>query len=329
MATIGDTTRFKDQLESRRQRLVSAIQIAPREDLTSLLAEVDSALERIGHGTYGICESCHDTVEYDRLTADPLVRFCLDHLSEPERRALERDVETAASIQRTLLPPASIRAPGWHVHYRYQPAGPVSGDYCDVIQSANGDGGFVFLLGDVAGKGISASMLMTQLHAMFRALIPMHRPIADVLGMANRMFCESTNAGLYATLVCGRASRDGRVELGSAGHPPVWLAGCQEASAIGATGLPLGMFSTSRYSTTTMRLEPDQSLILYTDGLSELRNQDGVEYGQKRLREFAEANPGLDPVALSDAFLKDVKEYSAGAAPLDDLTLMVIRREAA
>ncbi|HXW17426.1 MAG TPA: SpoIIE family protein phosphatase [Candidatus Acidoferrales bacterium] len=328
MATIGDA-HFTNELEARREELVSAIEISPDQNLTGLLAEVDSALARLRAGTFGICESCHDSVEFDRLTADPLVRFCLDHLSEPERRAHERDVETAASIQRTLLPPAEIRIPGWHIHYRYQPAGPVSGDFCDVIHSSNGQGGFVFLLGDVSGKGISASMLMAQLHAMFRSLIPTHQPIAEVLGMANRLFCKSTNHGLYATLVCGRATADGRVEIGNAGHPPVWLSGCREASAIGATGLPLGMFSSSRYSTTNVRLDPDHSLILYTDGLSELRGQDGVEYGESRLREFAEANRRLDPVALSDAFLNDVKTYSAGARPFDDLTLMVIRREAA
>jgi sigma-B regulation protein RsbU (phosphoserine phosphatase) len=325
MATISDA-HFKEELETRRQRLVSAIEISPAENLTGLLAEVDFALERIRSGTFGICPTCHDTVEFDRLTADPLVRFCLDHLSVKERRALELDVETAAGIQRTLLPPAEIRASGWHIHYKYQPAGPVSGDYCDVIQSSNGDGALVFLLGDVSGKGISASMLMAQLHAMFRSLVPLHRPIAEVLEVANRLFFQSANHGLYATLVCGRASRDGEVEIGSAGHPPVWIAGCEKARAIDATGLPLGMFSSSKYTTTRTHLDAEQSLFLYTDGLSESRNPDGCEYGQARLCELIEAHHGLHPVALTDAFLNDLKAYSAEGQPSDDLTLMVIRR---
>lgn len=325
MATISDA-HFRDELETRRQRLISAIEITPSEDLAGLLAEVDAALERIRAGSFGICETCHDPVEFDRLTSDPLIRFCLDHLSAEQRRALERDVETAATIQRALLPPSDIRAAGWHIHYKYHPAGPVSGDYCDVIQSSNGDGSIVFLLGDVSGKGISASMLMAQLHAMFRSLIPLHRPMADVLGMANRLFCQSTNQGLYATLVCGRASRDGMVEIGSAGHPPVWVATCAGPMAIEATGLPLGMFSTSRYTTTKVCLEPNQSLVLYTDGLSESLNSDGVEYGQKRLREVVAANHQLEAVALADAFMNDLKRHSANEAPSDDLTLMVVRR---
>jgi sigma-B regulation protein RsbU (phosphoserine phosphatase) len=325
MASISDGY-FKTELETRQRRLTSAMKSLPSDELTGLLAEVDSALDRLTVGTFGICETCHDTVEFDRLTADPLIRFCLDHLSTKERRALEQDVETAASIQRSLLPPAEIRSSGWHFHYQYKPAGLVSGDYCDVIQSSNGDGTVVFLLGDVTGKGLSASMLMAHLHAMFRSLIPLERPIAQVRELANRLFCESTVSGLYATLVCGRASRNGDVEIGSAGHPPVWIAGCTNAKAIDATGLPLGMFSSAKYTTETSRLEPAQSLILYTDGLSESRNADGIEYGEKRLREFVESQYHLNPVELSAAFLNDLQTYSADGQPADDLTLMVIRR---
>jgi phosphoserine phosphatase RsbU/P len=325
MASISDAY-FRAELETRRQRLAAAIENSPNVDLASLLAEVDSALERVKVGTFGICETCHDTVEFDRLTADPLTRFCLDHLSEKERRALERDMETAASIQRSLLPPEEIRSSGWHFHYRYKPAGIVSGDYCDVIQSSNGDGAVVFLLGDVTGKGISASMLMAHLHAMFRSLIPLQRPIDQILTVANRLFCESTIGGLYATLVCGRANRNGEVEIGSAGHPPVWLAGCANAEAIDATGMPLGMFSSSKYTAQTLHLEPAQSLVLYTDGLSESRNHDGVEYGENRLREFVESQYRLNPVEFSAAFLNDLQTFSANGQPTDDLTLMVIRR---
>jgi sigma-B regulation protein RsbU (phosphoserine phosphatase) len=325
MASISDAY-FRTELQTRRQRLASAIEKSPSKDLADLLAAVDSALARMNVGTFGICETCHDTVEFDRLTADPLVRFCLDHLSADERRTLEQDMETAASIQRSLLPPTELRSSGWHFHYRYQPAGLVSGDYCDMIQSANGDGSVVFLLGDVTGKGISASMLMTLLHAMFRSVIPFERPISQVLAEANHIFCESTISGLYATLVCGRASRNGDVEIGSAGHPPVWIAGCPNAKSINATGLPLGMFSSSKYTTETLRLEPAQSLVLYTDGLSESRNADGVEYGEKRLREFVESQYHLNPVELSAAFLNDLQTYSASGQPSDDLTLMVIRR---
>jgi phosphoserine phosphatase RsbU/P len=71
-----------------------------------LLREVDSALDRFAAGTYGLCETCHDTVERDRLLADPLIRYCLDHLTKTQRASLQRDLDLASELQRGLLPPA-------------------------------------------------------------------------------------------------------------------------------------------------------------------------------------------------------------------------------
>jgi sigma-B regulation protein RsbU (phosphoserine phosphatase) len=133
MATTTETY-LQSQLEDRRKRLEAAIaSSAANASLAGLFGEVDAALERMRAGSFGICEECHEPVEQERLIADPLVRFCLDHLSEPQRRALEQDLELASGVQRALLPPHNFRADGWRIHYCYEPAGMVSGDYCDVI----------------------------------------------------------------------------------------------------------------------------------------------------------------------------------------------------
>ena len=102
---------IREQLEKRRDEikiLLSSIPASEPEIATApfveLLEEVDSAVQRMDAGTYGICEVCHDTVEKERLIADPLVRLCLDHLSSDEQRALERDLELASQVQRGLLP---------------------------------------------------------------------------------------------------------------------------------------------------------------------------------------------------------------------------------
>ncbi len=152
---------FKTELEHRRQHLVTATSTHVADDsLRHLLSSVDEALSRLQHGTFGICEECHETIEADRLLCDPLLRFCIDHLSQAEQRALEADLTLAAKIQRALLPRTDWGVDGWQARYHYQPAGLVSGDYCDLIEE---DGGFLFLLGDVSGKGVAASMLMSHL----------------------------------------------------------------------------------------------------------------------------------------------------------------------
>ena len=141
------------------------------EQMQHLLEEVDHALERMNIGKFGLCEVCHDTIEAGRLLNDPPISVCLGCLSPAQQRSLEYDLELAAQIQRGLLPPPNVAIPGWQVAYHYRPAGVVGGDYCDVIGS--GDGGLYFLIADVAGKGIAAALLSTNLRAVFRALIPL------------------------------------------------------------------------------------------------------------------------------------------------------------
>ena len=188
-------------------------------------------------------------------------------------------------MQRALLPARDCRAAGWHVHYHYRPAGPVSGDYCDVIVPkalAVNDGCIFFLLGDVAGKGVSACLLMTQLHGMFRSLISVQMPLEQLLGAANRLLCETATAGQYATLVCGRSAANGETEIASAGHLPVWVAReARTACGPGATGLPLGLFRDSTYTTHKFRAAVGETVVIYTDGLSEMQDADGNEYGGK------------------------------------------------
>src|SRR5262250_15636 len=128
---------FREQLLERRDRLHSAMAVSRQAgSLVTLLNEVDSALARLDQGTYGLCETCHESVEKARLLADPLVRYCLDHLTSDQRRRLEEDLDLASQIQRELLPKPDMAFEGWHVSYHYKMLGPVSGDYCDVIRSA-------------------------------------------------------------------------------------------------------------------------------------------------------------------------------------------------
>jgi phosphoserine phosphatase RsbU/P len=314
----------RNELEVRRQRLLEASS-TPDSDasLRQLLDSVDAALARINAGTFGICETCHDTIEPDRLLCDPLVRFCLDHLSRDEQRALESDLEMAARIQRTLLPRSDWAIDGWRARYHYQPANVVSGDYCDLIES---NGGFLFLLGDVAGKGVAASMLMSHLHATFRTLAHQHLPLPVLMDHANRLFCESTAAGQYATMIVGYASSDGRVEYISAGHLPLLHLSSTDVWAHDATGVPLGMFSSTQFHVCRAELQPGDKLLLFTDGLTETANDVGKEYGIARVQELAKLHAGADPQQLLSACLGEIRTFAGSEKQADDLTVMVLHR---
>jgi sigma-B regulation protein RsbU (phosphoserine phosphatase) len=139
---IGDTTyvsSVRDQLLAGRTRLTEVLGQNDSDHVVRLLEEVDSALERIDHGSFGVCEICLGTVEDERLRENPLARVCLDCLTPKQQRALEYDLELAAQIQKGLLPPSDLVVQGWDISYHYQPAGVVSGDYCDVIPGNDGE----------------------------------------------------------------------------------------------------------------------------------------------------------------------------------------------
>ncbi len=325
MAT-AEQVYLRSELQQRRERLHEALH-SPAADasLSQLLNAVDTALSRIDQGTFGLCETCHDTIETERLLSDPLVRFCLDHLSSAEQRALESDLSLAARIQRALLPKADFAPVGWDVRYHYQPAGMVSGDYCDLFET---DAGLLFMLGDVSGKGVAASMLMSHLRATFRSLAEACLPLDRMVEDANRIFCESTLAGQFATLVVGRAARDGAVEFVSAGHLPVLHLHCDGATPKEATGVPLGMFCGTRFPVHRLTLAERDTLLLYTDGLTESRNGAGAEYGLRRIHALAGQHRCIDAGELISKCLDDLASFGDGLKQTDDLTLLAVRRVA-
>ena len=261
---------FRPRLLERRARLQAASNSVSAAYLDDLIAEIDAALGRIDSGSYGLCETCHDTVEADRLEQNPLVRFCLDHLSQAELRAHEQDLELATQIQAKLLPPRDIALEDWDTQYRYQPAGAVGGDYCELIGLGDGRSLF-FAVGDVAGKGVAASLLMTHLSAIFRSLLSLDLSLADVVSRANRLFCESTAPAHYATLACGRATPGG-VELCNAGHCAPLLLRQDATQRLDSTGLPLGLFCGGQYAVRRLKLDAGDSLVLYSDGITEAQD---------------------------------------------------------
>jgi sigma-B regulation protein RsbU (phosphoserine phosphatase) len=322
--TTAEQTYLRTELEQRRERLHEALR-SPAADasLSQLLTAVDTALSRIDQGTFGLCEMCHDTIEAERLLADPLARFCLDHLTSAEQRALESDLSLAARIQRALLPKPGLAPAGWDVRYHYQPAGMVSGDYCDLFET---DGGLLLMLGDVSGKGVAASMLMSHLHATFRSLAEGGLPLDRMVEDANRIFCQSTLAGQFATLVVGRVAHDGSVEFVNAGHLPVLHIHGDGATPKDSTGVPLGMFCNTRFPVHRLTLAHGDTLFLYTDGLTEARNRASAEYGLHRIRTLAARHRGIGAAGLISQCLQDLLSFREGLKQTDDLTLLAVRR---
>src|SRR4029077_11887443 len=168
--------------------------------------------------------------------------------------------------------------------------------------------------------------LMSHLHATFRSLAEAGLSLDRMVEDANRIFCESTLAGQFATLVVGRAAHDGSVEFISAGHLPVLHIHGDDATPKDSTGVPLGMFCNTRFSVHRLTLAHGDTLFLYTDGLTEARNPDDSEYGLDRIRTLVARHAGLEPAGLISESLHDLLKFQEGLKPTDDLTLLAIRR---
>jgi phosphoserine phosphatase RsbU/P len=322
---VGETVyvnSVREQLLAGRARLADVLAQSESDHVLRLLEEVDSALHRIDRGNFGVCEVCLGTVEDERLLENPLARVCLDCLTPKQARALEYDLELAAEIQKGLLPPNDIAFPGWDISYHYQPAGVVSGDYCDLLRE---DGHLYFIMADVSGKGVAAAMLSSNLRAVFHSLVPLGLSVEELMVRANRLFRETALPTQYATLVLGKASSNGDLVLANAGHLPALLAGKSGVRMFESMCKPLGFFSDDRISVAKANMAPDDTLVLYTDGISEAANQDGDEFGVEGLQRFLSQQCLHCSTELVNACKQLVAAFRGARERADDETLLALR----
>jgi len=320
-------TVLRQELEERRARLTAALAESPRDELVELLQRLDFALDRLGTDNWGVCVICKGQVEKDRLARDPTISVCLECLDASQRHDLERDLETAAQVQATLLPPAELTHGDWQTAYLWEPLGAVSGDHIDLLPPDPSDGPMHLVLGDVAGKGIAASLLQSQLHALFRAANAPGIELDQLVSRVNRLFSNAIGPHAYATLVATRLGAEGFVEWVNAGHPAPFVIGPAGVRELNGHDLPLGMFSDSPFKRRETRLAAGETLVLYTDGWTEAPNGSG-EYGRRRAAEVLDAHRDVPLRDLLQACRQDMLEFLGNCRRTDDFSLLGLRRAA-
>jgi sigma-B regulation protein RsbU (phosphoserine phosphatase) len=320
-----DTYEVRSQLLDRKNRLEYSIDKIPDKlNLVNLLKEVDSALERLEDGEYGVCQACHGAIENELLRIDPLVEFCLDCLDAKQKRLIEQDLDLAYQIQLGLLPQNNITLKNWEINFHYEPAGLVSGDYCDLVKSKDGSS-LYFIIGDVSGKGIAASMLMMHIHAMFHSLIEFDLSLTDLVMRVNRLLLESTFSSQYSTLILGKLNESGEMEIVNAGHNYPIVFKENEIIEVVSTGIPLGLFANAEYGVKKFMLNKNESIFLYTDGFSEARYNE-KEYGKERIIEIGRKVSILPAKDIVSEYLKDLKGFLNGSGKADDLTILALKK---
>ncbi|MGE5351368.1 MAG: PP2C family protein-serine/threonine phosphatase, partial [Acidobacteriota bacterium] len=256
---------------------------------------------------------------------DPLVRVCLDHMNTQQQRSLEEDLKLAMKIQRKLLPPLDIKVPGWDISYHYEPSGFVSGDYCDIITPEEDQDHHYLIMGDVSGKGVAASMLMTHLHAMFHSLIPLKLKSDEIMGRVNRQLCESTASSQFATLILADAFDDGKVEITNAGHCPPLLFSNGNYKELPTNGIPMGIMCGAAYESSLAEMKQGDVLFIYTDGLSEAAKEE-EQFETDRILRLRKKFNDMTSRQIVEAVKTELNSFLDGTPKTDDLTIMVLKK---
>lgn len=289
------------------------------------LQVIDTALEKMEEGTFGICEVCHDHVDDELLQMDYTACVCLSHYSETELRELESELELSQSIQRALLPTRVPSIPGYEIAAFSRPAQIVTGDYFDFLQFEDGTHGFV--VADISGHGMSAAMLMTSLQTVFHTLTPETDSPVDVLSRINRLYIHNINITTYATVFFARLDPASRVfSYASAGHNPPLLhrRSTHETAWLKPTGPAIGLIDGHATRLEQVQLVEGDVLILYTDGIIEaVAPQGSDQFGYERLLELVHENEGLSANELTQKIRHAVNDFTQGAAQADDITIVV------
>lgn len=242
------------------------------------------------------------------------------------RRVHEHDLELAREVQRTLLP-AEIPCPeGYAIRAFYEPAREIGGDYYDCIQVP--DGRVCIAFGDVSGKGVPAALVMSRLASAVQTTVQLARSLREGLRTVNDHMCQRAWGGRFVTFLGLLLDPERHtVEVVNAGHraPLLRTAGGRvEPLAPEIAGVPLGILEGYDYESAERTLESGDAVVLFTDGIDEATSPGGEQYGDERLAACI-ARTG-EEADIGPAILREVRAFSAGRPPTDDIALVTVAR---
>lgn len=276
---------------------------------------------------------------YNQYAIEAFEIGAIDYLLKPVKKsrlaqALKRvgsliqeprhDLVIAREVQRRLLPEKDLQLGNLELAGACLARNEVGGDYYDFMSLPPERLGVC--VADISGKGFSAALMMANLQAMLRILSKEHREPATLITAVNKSFYENSIAEMYATLFYGiyDTSRGG-FSFCNAGHNPPLLFQRKNLRRLDCGGTIVGMFADSRYHQETVSLDPGDLIVIYSDGLTELGNELGEEFGEKRLINLLEGHLHLPSSEIKELVLEEANRFSHNGAWQDDVTLVIMK----
>jgi serine phosphatase RsbU (regulator of sigma subunit) len=246
---------------------------------------------------------------------------------ERERQRLEQELSIARTIQQALVPHGLHDFPHLAVTGVHHPCTEVGGDYFDVVPVD--EDRTAILIADVSGKGLGAALLTTMLQGALSGLSMGADPV-KVFNHVNKFLCRHNEVGRYATMFIGIIGRDGMLEYIKAGHPsPLLLRKGQVTELYNEGSFPVGLIPEADYESACLQLEPEDTLVLYSDGVTEAENVNHDLFEVSGLSHALAGKQDVPVEVLQQSVLDAVSAFARGASQSDDITLLVVRYRAA
>jgi predicted ester cyclase len=263
------------------------------------------------------------TLAGGRIVRDERLYDAAGVVERLEKNRMDQELRTAADVQSALLPRSVSAGPYWEAAGDSIPCRAIGGDFFQFVELPSGQ--FGVALGDVAGKGTPAALLAAMLQGMFAADAQTVRGPAATLDRMNRELVARSQGAQFATLVYGILSSDGRFVYSKAGHNAPALLTPRGASRLTIGGPPLGIFAAASFEEATLRLEAQDTLLLFSDGVTEACNAREEEFGEERLVASAAGHLASPPVEMIHSILGAVREFCGPRPQADDITIAVTR----
>ena len=243
-----------------------------------------------------------------------------------QRERMERELELATEIQQRFQPSEAPRMDGYEFQGISFSCYEIGGDYYDFI--TRHDGKMLIALGDVSGKGTAAALLMSSLHAAIHGQVAARSSLDEVVRSVNQYLADNTPANRFVTLFVAELDpRTGDLKYINAGHnPPLIGRMSGNIEQLSSGGFPLGILPSAEFEVGETQLQPGESLVIYSDGVSEANNIKEEEFGMERLMDVVRRNLPSSAAGLRDKVESALSAFTQTAPANDDITLVIVKR---
>ncbi len=329
--------RIQEGLAEKQKEITEFLETAPEtekeaclcddEDLVEKHLEViETSLEKIEDETLGICVVCHGHVDAQLLEMDYTSAVCLEHYSDKERQRLESELELSQVVQRALLPQRIPEIRGVELAAFSRPSEIIGGDYFDFFEFRDGTQGLV--IADVSGHGVSAGMLMSSLQTAIRTMAPETDSPAEVLERLNRFYIHNIHFTTFVTifLACFDPATL-TLSYVNAGHNPPAVRRKSDSTItwLKPTAPAIGLAEDFHPKMESISFAEGDSLLLYTDGVTEVLNISNEMFGQERLAELVQQYADRPAPDLLQGVRQALNTFGGNQPLADDVTMVALK----